>query len=111
MSPCSRCETLPSPAQEYGVLYVAPPLAHTQTGLWRLLQRIGVAFEEVSDGILAVELEPGVMKRLGAEIGDSLSETELEDSRALVVEEGVTPSIKDLARMQSLGKFLATVRG
>lgn len=68
-------------------------------------------FDEVSDGILAIELGPGVLHRLGPEIGGSLSETELEDSRALVVDEGITPSIKDLARMQSLRQFLARVRG
>ncbi|CAN5629506.1 EAL domain-containing protein [soil metagenome] len=111
MSPCSRCETLPSPVSESGLLYVAPPLTHTQASLRRLLKRDGISFEEVATGILAVELESGVLHRLSDEIGDSLSETELDDSRALVVGEGIDPSIKDLSRMQPLGRLLAAVRG
>ncbi|MGB3683311.1 MAG: EAL domain-containing protein [Rubrobacteraceae bacterium] len=111
MSPCSRCETLPSPASEGGLLYVAPPLTHTQASLRRMLKRDGIPFEEVVDGILTVELESGVLHHLGDKIGGSLSETELDDSRALVVEGGIDPSIKDLSRMQSLGRLLAAVRG
>ena len=111
VSPCSRCETLPSSISESGLLYVAPPLSHTQTNLSRLLKRDGISFEKVSDGILAVELEAGVLRHLSTEIGGSLGETELDDSRALVVEEGVTPSIKDLARMQPLGRLMAAVKG
>ena len=111
MSPCSRCETLPSPVLESGLLYVAPPLSHTQASLRRLLKRGGILYKEVSHGILAVELGAGVLQHLGEEIGGSLSETELDDSRALMVGEGVEPSIKDLARMQPLGRLLAAVRG
>ncbi len=111
MSPCSRCETLPSPVSESGLLYVAPPLTHTQASLRRMLKKDGIPFEEVVDGILAVELESGILHRLGDKISDSLSETELDDSRALVAEEGVEPSIKDLARMQPLGRLLAAARG
>ncbi len=111
MSPCARCETLPAPVSEGGLLYVAPPLAHTQASLRRALMRGGISFEEVSDGILAVELDPETLPRLSVEVGGSLSETELDDSRALVVEEGVDPSIRELARMQSLGMVLAAVRG
>ncbi|MGI9048708.1 MAG: hypothetical protein ACR2GU_04930 [Rubrobacteraceae bacterium] len=96
---------------ESGLLYVAPPLAHTQASLRRLLKRNDISFEEVSNGILAVELDPETLHRLSVEVDGSLSETELDDSRALVVGEGVDPFIKELAGMQSLGRVLADVRG
>ena len=111
MSPCNRCEVLPSPALERGLLYVAPPLTHTRASLRSLLKREGILFEEVADGILAVGLYPGVLYRLSTEISGFLSDTELDDSRALVIEEGITPSIKDLARMQPLGRLMAAVEG
>lgn len=111
MSPCNRCENLPSPAFEAGRLYVAPPLSHTRSTLRRLLKRHGAAFEEVSEEVLSVELTPGVLKRLSSALAESLSTTELADSRALMIPEGTEFSVNELARMQSLEELVARVRG
>lgn len=111
MSPCSRCEGLPSLPPETGKLFVAPPLAHTRSSLNRVLQRCEISSEAVSGGVLAVALAPGVLTRLCDEIPAALSATEMADSRTLVVSEGVNPSIEELMQMQPLSQLVATVRG
>lgn len=111
MSPCSRCEDLPSPPSKSGKLYIAPPLSHTRSTLRRLLKRNDVSFEEVSEEVLAVGLTSDALARLAHEMAETLSAAEMEDSRALVMPEGTEFSINELARMQSLAELVAMVRG
>lgn len=111
MSPCSRCESLPSSPSNNGKLYIISPLSHTKSTLRQLLKRYGASFEEVSEEVMAVELTPGMLGHLGSTIAESLSRTELADSRALVIPEGAAFSVNELARTQSLEELAATVRG
>ena len=111
MSPCRHCEVLPDPPVASGTLYIAPPLSHTRGKLRRTLLCSGLAFTDPADGVLAVEMEPGVMDSLSELLLDGLTETELKDSRALLIENGRTFGLEDLARMQNLGELIAAARG
>jgi EAL domain-containing protein (putative c-di-GMP-specific phosphodiesterase class I) len=68
-------------------------------------------FMDPIDGVLAVEIESGALDPLGELIVDNLTEVELGDSRALLVEGDRKPGIEDLVRMKDLGTLIAASRG
>ncbi|MBA3790846.1 MAG: EAL domain-containing protein [Rubrobacter sp.] len=111
MSVCSRCETLPTTPSKDGVLHVAPPLSHTRSTLCGLLRKSGLPFDELMDGILTVEVAPDDLQVLSRLIRGKLSEKEMRDSRALLVEKGIEPTIRELVLMQDLGTFTAAAEG
>ena len=111
MSRCSRCETLPTGSPEEGVLYIAPPLAHTRGTLRRLLLKSGLDFEDPLDDVVSVQVTPDSLRSLGDLFFGELSGPEMRDSRALLVERGVTPGLRELSRMRDLGSLVAEVRG
>ena len=112
MKNCSRCEALPTARNGIGgTLYIAPPLAHTQGTIRRILRDSGIMSGERSDGLLAVELAPGTLEKLSDLLRGGLSEGELKDSRVLLLERGVQPSLSDLVNTQDLGTFTAGVQG
>ena len=45
---CSRCTTPPASVREAGLLYIAPPLAHTATTIRAAFRRRGISFAEVA---------------------------------------------------------------
>ncbi len=111
MSECSRCESLPTGWPEDGVLYLAPPLAHTRGTLRRLLWESGLSFGDPSDHILAVEIVPEGLRSLCELLLDGLSETELKGCRSILVEKGSAFGPGMLSRMQDLATLTAAVRG
>lgn len=111
MSSCSRCESLPPNLPEAGVLYVAPPLAHTRGALRRLLWESGLSFGDPPGDVLAVEVTPEGLRRLSTLLLDGLSETELRDSKALLMGEGAAFGLGMLSRVQDLATLTATVKG
>lgn len=111
MSRCSRCEVLPEAPPGDGVLYIAPPLAHSRGTIRRMLIESGLKFDDPVDDILAVEIGPRELRRLAEDLHEGLSERELGDSRALLTERGAEPGLRELARMQDLGTVVAAVRG
>ena len=111
MSKCSRCESLPASWPEAGVLYVAPPLAHTRGTLRRLLWKSGLPFGDPSDDVVAVEVDPEGLRRLSGLLRDGLSEAELRDCRTVLVEKGSAFGVGVLPRMQDLATLTAVVRG
>ena len=111
MSKCSRCENLPAEPPERGVLYVAPPLAHTRGTLRRLLWDSDLPFGDPLEDVLAVEVCPGGLSRLSAILMDGLSEAELRDCRAVLVAKGEGVGLGVLPRMQDLFTLLSGVRG
>ena len=110
MSRCSRCESLPD-LSEAGVLYLAPPLAHTQGTLRRILLESGLPFEEPSEDILAIEITPEGLRSLSKLLVDGLSEAELMDCKAVLIEKGSAFDLGALPRMQDLATLTAVVRG
>jgi predicted signal transduction protein with EAL and GGDEF domain len=63
------------------------------------------------DGILTVEVAPDDLQVLSRLIRGKLSEKEMRDSRALLVEKGIEPTIRELVLMQDLGTFTAAAEG
>ena len=111
MSKCSRCAAAPAPTPETGTLYIAPPLAHTAGSLRALLRREGLTFAEPAPNVLALPLTPGVLGRVAGHLGRELSRAELRDSRSVLVDEGTTLGVADLASMQPLATLVAQVQG
>lgn len=111
MSKCSRCENLPEQPPENGVLYVAPPLAHTRGTLRRLLWGSDLPFGDPLEDVLAVEVCPRGLSRLSQTLMEGLSEAELRDCRAILVEKGACVDLGMLPRMQDLFTLLSRVRG
>ncbi len=111
MSSCSRCEMLPDASPERGVLYISPPLAHSRGTLRRLLLKSELEFTDPLNGIVAVEVTPEDLGRLADLLSQGLSEAEMRDSRALLVERSVTPGLRELSKMQDLASLVARVRG
>ncbi len=110
MSKCSRVEDLPAEPPEKGVLYVAPPLAHTRGALRRLLWSSGLPFGDPLDDVLAVEICPDGLSNLSDALLKGLTEAELRDCRAILVEKGARVDLGALARMQDLFTLLNCVR-
>ena len=111
MSKCSRCENLPAEPPEKGVLYVAPPLAHTRGTLRRLLWGSNLPFGDPVEDVLAVEVSPGGLSRLSGLLTEGLSQAELRDCRAILVEKGERVDLRALPRMQDLYTLLSYVQG
>ena len=110
MSKCSRCESLPTGWPEDGLLYLSPPLAHTRGTIRRLLWESGLLFGDPLNDVLAVEVAPEDLRRLCELLFGGLSEAELKDCRALLVEKGSTFGLGMLSRMQDLATLTAVVR-
>ena len=111
MSRCSRCENLPEGPPKDGVLYIAPPLAHTRGTIRRLLWDSKLRFGDPLEDVLAVEVCPGGLSRLSDVMMEGLSEAELRDCRAILVEKGRLVDLSMLPRMQDLFTLLGRVRG
>ena len=111
MKSCERCHNLPAPTAESGVLYLCPPEAHPGDGLAGFLDRVGVAYSAPAPRVFAVELVPGLLKRLGEGLSEAFSPTELRDARALLLKTGRAPTLADLVRMQPLADLVAKLRG
>ena len=111
MPNCSRCAATPGDTWEAGVLYIAPPLAHTAGSLRVLLKSGGVSYTEPARDVLAVPLGPGVLKRLADDLGRELSRGELRDTRSVLIDDGATLGPQDLAAMQPLSMLVAQVQG
>ena len=111
MSECSRCENLPAEPPEKGVLYVAPPMAHTRGALRRLLWGSDLPFGDPLEDVLAVEVCPGGLSRLSGILMEGLTEAELRDCRAILVEKGAQVDLGMLPRMQDLYTLLNYTRG
>ena len=101
---------VPEPPKSLGTLFLAPPLAHTQTALRKILNAGGIVFEEPGPAVTSIELQPGRLEKVIHLLANSLTETERRDTRSLILAEGVSLSIGDLARTQPLTTLMANVR-
>ncbi len=109
MSPCD-CELLPD-VPDAGRLWLAAPLGHTQARLRAFLGERGLAPDESLAGLIAVDLPPGRLRRLGVELVGAFTAPELGGSRCLLLPPGALPQPADLARTQSLAALLARSQG
>lgn len=111
MSRCRRCETLPEPLPESGVLYIAPPVAETENAMRQYFLDSGYAVCEAYPGILAVDYPQGSLRVFCDRYFSDLSSLELDDTRVLLCAPGEAPSVSQLVRMQSLSRLVATIQG
>lgn len=71
---------------ELGVLYVAPPLARIRGTLRRLLIGSGLPLDDPVEEVLAIEVTPEGSRHLSKLLLGGLSEAELRERRAVLVE-------------------------
>lgn len=110
MSKSSHYENLPTEPPETGILYVSPPLSHTRGTLRRLLWGSGLPFCDPLDDVLAVGVCPGGLSSLSEALLRGLTEAELRDCRAILVDKGVQVDLGVLPRMQDLFTLLNCAR-
>ncbi|HEX8272308.1 MAG TPA: EAL domain-containing protein [Longimicrobiaceae bacterium] len=103
---CTGCQILPRPLDSAGVLYVAPPLAHTRTSLRAAVTPRWHA-EEPHAGVLGFPVAPGELPQLLGTLAARLSEPELEGCRAVLVPEGTEFGIGHLLDTQPLRALVA----
>ena len=94
-----------------GILYVAPPMAHTRGGLCGGLKRAEIPYTQPYPDILAVDLNTSSLETLAAALTSALTPAELRECRSLILSPGRAPSVQDLMRMQPLSALLASVEG
>lgn len=111
MKNCASCHRLPEPTAQAGVLYLCPPASHPGRGLEEFLGREGLDVSSPAAGVFAVELVPGLLKRIGAGLAEAFSPSELRDARSLLLDSGQLPTLADLVRMQPLDQLVAKLRG
>ena len=93
------------------MLYVAPPLSHTRGAIRRLLWSSDLPFGDPLEDVLAVEVCSEGLSRLSDILMEGLSEAELRDCRAILIEKGSRVDLGALPRMQDLFTLLSCVRG
>ncbi len=111
MKDCARCVAFPEAPTSSGHLYLTPPLAHSSKTLRRAFEARGIPFAEPFPTVLAVALEPGRLDAVLETAAAGLGESERRDTRALVLGEGVVPTIADLLGTMSLATLIAKVQG
>ena len=110
MSPCSGCVALPAGLPADGHLFLSPPLGHSLAKLSGFLEAAGLEANEPCEGVVALPMETAGLSLLQSDLGEHLSDEELEDTRAIIVPKGHSLSISDLMHTTSLASLLARVR-
>ena len=107
-----RGAMLPEPFDDSGVLYLAPPRAHTLNRLKSFLGRIeSISYAEPAPGLLSITLTTGLLDQLADLLPRRLSAAEIQNTRSLVMPSGVAIELSDLASMQSLETLIARISG
>ncbi|WP_027192712.1 EAL domain-containing protein [Megalodesulfovibrio gigas] len=110
--PCSRCEMLPPPLPREGMLYMAPPIAPTSRLLETLFATLQAPCTEACfPGLLQTACSLGLLETVAAQLGETLHEQELRDTKCLYLPHGEALEIGHLLRLQSLEQLLTRVRG
>ncbi|WP_422928976.1 EAL domain-containing protein [Singulisphaera sp. PoT] len=107
---CLKCTGPPAAIPETGTLCLAPPLVHTLRTLRTLLKRIDLPFEEPAGHLLSVDLKHGKLGQLADELVRALSQSELRDTKSLIVGEGAAFALSDIAAIQPLSSLVTRVR-
>ncbi len=108
---CTRCSIPSIRLPESGTLCIALPGAHKLRSVSDHLKRAGFPLTEPAAGVLAIPLTSEILRRLAECLGGVMSQVELRDSRSVIIDEGATLGLADLAAMQPLSTLIAKVRG
>jgi uncharacterized protein (TIGR02266 family) len=101
---------LPQPlAPEGGMLYLTAAVDEPRAGLKRALGALGASHTEPYRDLLAVPLAGGLLPRLAQELRRELNPQEIARCRALVLTDGIGPSLADLMKMQPLASLLSRI--
>ena len=107
MAICERCQVLPEPLPEQGVLYFSPPEPSTQAKLGLALRRLGLEDRQDEDGIHKVSMTLGMLRTWCRDVHAQLNSIEAQDTRCVFVAGGHPLSVRDAMRMQTLTQLIA----
>lgn len=106
MSLCSHCRTVAAPQDAGGVLRLTHPLPHTVGKLRRVFGERYRLERPESDG-LAVVLPAGSCDHVVSLLENTLSASERQDCKVLLLAEGEAPTLDKLSSVQLLDAFIA----
>jgi EAL domain-containing protein (putative c-di-GMP-specific phosphodiesterase class I) len=103
---CTNCEVVPGELPDGGRVFLWTPLGHTLGKLNAWAGQSSIARIQPRDGdtagLLVLDVDPGTLGRLLVEMVGCLTEQELADVRALIVEGPNEPGFADFPRVSSL---------
>ncbi len=106
MSLCSHCRTVTTPSDKGGVLRLSHPLPHTVGKLRKVLGE-RYQLERTAKDTLAVVLPAGTRDEVIGLLETSLSMSERQDCKVLLLAEGETLDFEKMSRVQPLDAFIA----
>lgn len=107
MCACKRCQVLPEPLPEYGVLYFSPPEASTEAKLASSLRALGLESREDGNGILAASMSLIQLRDWCGTIQEDINSVEANDTRCVFLDSNQSLSVQDVVRMQTLTGLMA----
>lgn len=107
---CAACEALPLPFPEPGCLYMTLPLGHSAAKVRRSLESARLEWSEPFDDVLAVRFD-AAGRDWTLDLGNVLSELELEHARGLITKEDALVSFGEMLRMRSLRTIIGQIHG
>jgi len=107
MKACTRCETLPEPLPDQGVLYFAPPEPSTGAKLGHALSKLGLQSQEDGDGIHTAAMSATQLRDWCRELQAHLNRVEANDTRCLFLDASRVLSIRDAVHMHTLTQLMA----
>lgn len=107
MAVCERCQVLPEPLPEQGILYFSPPEPSTQAKLGLALRRIGLEDRQDEHGIHTVSMSLETLRAWCRDVQGQLNSIEAQDTRCVFLAEGRGLSVRDAVRMQTLTQLIA----
>ncbi len=111
MSNCPGCEILPGPLPTTGLLYLWPPLGHTQSKLRTAFAARGIAVAEISTDCMTVVVSAEALDTLRDLAATEFSEVERSRCKYLLLPSGGQPTIHDFGLVESLTHLIARLTG
>lgn len=111
MPVCQDSEVWPAAVPASGRLYLALPLAASQANLCAGLAEASIHYQVHDGELVSFDVSPGVLERFNRQARRRLSSVEMQDARSLLLDSDAEPSLVDLLRTNSLGRFLSQFEG
>jgi EAL domain-containing protein (putative c-di-GMP-specific phosphodiesterase class I) len=109
--PCTKCDTLPAPLPEEGVLYLAPPEGAIFSKIKTGILSMGIRVDQPLPGMMAVPVGPGDLARMCTDVFAMLGGPERLDTRCVLLAKDEAPGLSTLLQMISLSGLLARIDG
>lgn len=108
---CTKCNTLPDPLLEEGILYLAPPEGAVFSKIRTGILSLGIPVDASLPGMMAVPVAPGDLGRMCSDVFAMLGGPERLDTRCVLLAKDEVPGLATLLQMMSLAALLAKVDG